>query len=155
MEVPSLPFLVADADAVGDGQGRGVWFVSDVQQLELVEQRSPGRNIWLSEREQRTRASAGPSPQQDGFPGTLLCAPSLSGEVHVHAADRVCVFASAASPECDFYVCLFFLRGWDAVIDLERSFSGLDRSSPIPGDWKSTCSALLESVEIRGEVTLK
>lgn len=53
VEVSSLPFLVADADAVGDGQGGGLWFVSELQQLELVEQRGPGRNIWLPEREQR------------------------------------------------------------------------------------------------------
>lgn len=144
MEVPSLPFLVADADAVGDGQSGGVWFVSDVQQLELVEQRSPGRNIWLPEREQRHVRQQDRRHSETDFLERFPVAPSLAGEVHVRAADRVCVL---------FFV---FFKGLERrVIDLERTFSGLDRSSPVTGDWKSTCSALLESVEIHGEVTLK
>lgn len=48
VKVPSLPLLVAHADAVGDGQRQRVGLLSDVQQLQLVEQRSPGRDVGLS-----------------------------------------------------------------------------------------------------------
>lgn len=158
MEVASLPFLVANADAVGDGQSGGVRLVPDVQQLELVEQRSPGRNIWLPERGTKTRASAGPSaPQRDGFPGTLLRAPSLAGEVHVHAADRVCVSASAASRERVFFVVFCFFKGLERRgIDLERKFLRFgQKQNPFLVIGKAHALLLLESVEIRGEVTLK
>lgn len=48
VKVPSLPLLVAHADAVGDGQRQRVGLLPEVQQLQLVEERSPGRDVRLS-----------------------------------------------------------------------------------------------------------
>lgn len=77
MKVPPLPFLVADADAVGDGQSQRVWLVSEVQQLELVQQRSPGRNIWLPEgNKDKSIVSTVAGKEEPRFPGM----PPLAGE---------------------------------------------------------------------------
>lgn len=58
-----------------------------------------------------------------------------SGEVHMQAAARVCMFASAASHE--FIDSELGCR----VIDLERNFSGSDKNNPVsdshaPDYWK-------------------
>lgn len=48
VKVSSLPLLVGHTDAVRDGQRQWVGLLSDVKQLQLVEERSPWRNVGLS-----------------------------------------------------------------------------------------------------------
>lgn len=47
VEVATLPLVVADADAVGHREREGVGLVPEGHKLQLVQERSPGRNIRL------------------------------------------------------------------------------------------------------------
>lgn len=55
VEVSSLTLSAAQTDAIGDGQSRPVGFVSDVQQLQLVQKRRPGWDVRLSAKTQKKK----------------------------------------------------------------------------------------------------
>lgn len=61
VEVATLPFVVANADAVGHREGEGIGLVPEGHKLQLVQERSPGRNIRLpGEREREKHRTISP-----------------------------------------------------------------------------------------------
>ena len=55
VEVPSLSFVIADPDAVRHEESQGIGLVSEVQELQLVKDWSPGLNVRLPAKETQKR----------------------------------------------------------------------------------------------------